>query len=107
MGHMNFKGSLGCSKHEMEEYKILRALMRAHSELTTVDLRRADLGLFRNLLSNVPRNKTLEGRGPQENLVNIQGSPLPSSGVMLHNKENSGRNARRPVWMNKELVEKL
>lgn len=26
---------------------------------------------------------------------------------MLHNKEKSGRNARRPVWMNKELVDKF
>lgn len=26
---------------------------------------------------------------------------------MLHNKEKSGRNARRLVWINKKLVEKL
>lgn len=46
MRHMKFKGSLGCSNHEMEDYKILRALMRPHNKITAVDLRRADLGLF-------------------------------------------------------------
>lgn len=55
MGHVKFKGS--CSNHEMDEYKILRAVMRAH---------RADLGLFRILLGRVPWNKALEGRRAQE-----------------------------------------
>lgn len=66
MGHMKFKGSLGCSNHEMEECKILRELMGPHNKVTTVDLRRADLGLFRNLLGRVPWNKALEGRRVQE-----------------------------------------
>lgn len=52
--------------HEMKKYQTLGALMRTHSKLTTVDLRIADLGLFRNLLGRVLWNKTLEGRGAQE-----------------------------------------
>lgn len=66
MGHVKFKGSLACSNHEMEKYKTLRALMRAHSKLTTVGLRRADWGLFTNLLGRMPWTKALEGRGAPE-----------------------------------------
>jgi len=42
---MKLKGSLGCSEHEMVEFKILRATRSVHSRLTTLDFRRADFGL--------------------------------------------------------------
>ena len=50
VGNVKLKGSLGCSDHEMVEFKILRAARRAHSKLATLDFRRADFGLFRDLL---------------------------------------------------------
>ncbi|GAB0183107.1 hypothetical protein GRJ2_000776000 [Grus japonensis] len=66
VGNMKLKGSLGCSDHEMVEFRILRAARRAHSKLTTLDFRRADFGLFRDLLGRVPWDKALEGRGAQD-----------------------------------------
>ncbi|GAB0205350.1 hypothetical protein GRJ2_003000600 [Grus japonensis] len=53
VGDVKLKGSLGCSDQEMVEFKILRAVRRAHSKLTTLDCRRADFGLFRGLLGGV------------------------------------------------------
>ncbi|GAB0179072.1 hypothetical protein GRJ2_000372500 [Grus japonensis] len=66
VGNVKLKGSLGCNDHEMVEFKILRAVRRAHSKLTALDFRRADFGLFRDLLGSVPWDKALEGRGAQE-----------------------------------------
>ncbi|GAB0189075.1 hypothetical protein GRJ2_001372800 [Grus japonensis] len=66
LGNVKLKGSLGCSDHETVEFKICRAARRAHSKLTTLDLRRADFGLFRDFLGRVPWDKALEGRGAQE-----------------------------------------
>ena len=63
---MKVKGSLGCSDHEMVEFKILRAARRVHSKLATLDFRRADFGLLRDLLGRIPWYKALEGRGAQE-----------------------------------------
>jgi len=63
VGNVRLKGSLGCSGHEMVEFKILRATRRVRSKLTTLDFRRADFGLFRNLLSRVLWDKALKGRG--------------------------------------------
>ncbi|MCQ4179366.1 hypothetical protein FK518_27770, partial [Klebsiella pneumoniae] len=65
VGNVELKGSLGCSDHEMVEFKILRAVRRACSKLSTLDFRRADFGLFRDLLGKVPWDKALEGRGAQ------------------------------------------
>ena len=51
---VELKGGLGCSDCEMVEFEILGAARRAHSKLITLDWRRADFGLFRDLLSRVP-----------------------------------------------------
>ena len=50
----------------MVGFKILRAVRKVHSKLTTLDFRRADFGLFRGLLGRVRWDKALEGRRAQE-----------------------------------------
>ena len=66
VGNVKLKGSLGCSDHEMVEFKILRTARRAHSKLATLDFRRADFGLFRNLLGRVPWDTALREEGPKK-----------------------------------------
>ncbi|GAB0177917.1 hypothetical protein GRJ2_000257000 [Grus japonensis] len=72
VGNVKLKGSLGCSNHEMVEFKILRAARRTHSKLTTLDFRRADFSLFRDLLGRVRWDKALEGRGAQESCLVVK-----------------------------------
>ena len=60
VGAVKLKGSLACGDHEMAEFKILRVARRVQSELTTLDFRRADFGLFRDLLGGVPWDNALE-----------------------------------------------
>ncbi|GAB0190834.1 hypothetical protein GRJ2_001548700 [Grus japonensis] len=69
VGNVKLKGSLGCSDHDVVEFKILRAARRAHSKLATLDFRRADFGLFRDLLGRLPWDKALEGREAQESCI--------------------------------------
>jgi len=64
--NMKLKGSLGFSDHEVVEFEILRAMRRARSEFTTLDFRRADFGLSRDLRSRVAWDKALEGRGDKK-----------------------------------------
>ena len=53
VNNVKLKGSLGCSDHRMVEFKILRESKRMHSKLATLDFRRADFDLFRELFSRV------------------------------------------------------
>lgn len=69
---------LSCSDHEIVEFRILRGERKVKSKLTTVDLRTADFGHFKDLLGRVIWDKALEARGALK-LVDIQGSPPPSS----------------------------
>lgn len=45
---------LGWSNHEMVEFRIMRGERKAKSRITTHSFRRADLGLFRDLLGKIP-----------------------------------------------------
>ncbi|GAB0183467.1 hypothetical protein GRJ2_000812000 [Grus japonensis] len=76
VGDVKLKGSLGCSDLKMVELRILRAARRACSKLTTLDFRRADFGLFRDLLGRVPWDKALEGRGAQDSWLIFKGHLL-------------------------------
>ena len=50
----------------MVEFNILRASKRVCSKVATLDFRRADFELFRELLGRVTWEKALEGRGVQD-----------------------------------------
>lgn len=57
MRSVKLESSLGCSDHEMVEFKILRAARKARSKLTTLDFRRTDFSLFKDLLGRIPWDK--------------------------------------------------
>jgi len=66
VGNVKLKGSLGCSDHEMVEFKILWAARREHCKLAVLGFRIADSGLFKDLPGGVSWDKALEVRGAQE-----------------------------------------
>ncbi|KFV04577.1 hypothetical protein N340_07601, partial [Tauraco erythrolophus] len=73
----------------------------------TLDFRRADFGLFRNLLSRVQWDEVLEGREAQESWLIFKDHLLQAQEWCIPTKRKSGRNTRRPAWMNKELLDQL
>ena len=93
VSNVKLKGSLGCSGHEMVEFKILRVSKRAHTKLATSGFRRTDFELFRELLVRMTWEKMGERpggkRGPIK-LVSIQG-PSPPSPEAVHPERKEGR----------------
>ena len=89
------------------EFKTLRVARRAHSKLAALDFRRADFGLFRDLLGRVPWDTALEGRGAQESWLIFKDHLLQAQERCIPTKRKSGKNCRRPAWTNKELAAKL
>jgi len=59
-------GRLGCSDHEMVEFRILHGGSRAINRIKTLDLSRAEFALFKELLGGIPWARALEGRGVHE-----------------------------------------
>ncbi|KFV13114.1 hypothetical protein N340_13029, partial [Tauraco erythrolophus] len=73
----------------------------------TLDFRRADFGLFRDLLGRVQWDQALKGRGAQESWLIFKDHLLQAQKLCIPTKRKSGRNTRRPAWMNKELLDQL
>ncbi|KFP96141.1 hypothetical protein N329_05204, partial [Haliaeetus albicilla] len=73
----------------------------------TLDFRRADFGLFRDLLGRILWDKRLEGRGAQESWLIFKDHLLQAQERCIPTKRKSGKNARRPAWINKVLLVKL
>ena len=63
--------------------------------------------LSRDLLGRVPWDKALEGRGAQESWLIFKDHLLQAQERCIPTKRKSGKNTRRPAWMNKELLDKL
>ncbi|KFV13637.1 hypothetical protein N340_12895, partial [Tauraco erythrolophus] len=73
----------------------------------TLGFRKADFGLFRGLLARVQWDEALEGRGAQESWLIFKDHLLQAQERCIPTKRKSGRNTRRPAWMNKELLDQL
>ncbi|KFV02308.1 hypothetical protein N340_11981, partial [Tauraco erythrolophus] len=73
----------------------------------TLDFRKADFGLLKDLLARVQWDEALEGRGAQESWLIFKDHLLQAQERCIPTKRKSGRNTRRPAWMNKELLDQL
>ncbi|KFV20917.1 hypothetical protein N340_02423, partial [Tauraco erythrolophus] len=65
------------------------------------------LGLFRDLLARVQWDEALKGREAQESQLILKDHLLQAQERCIPTKRKSGRNTRRPAWMNKELLDQL
>jgi len=100
-------GRLGCSDHELVEFRILRGGSRAISRIKTLGLRRADFALFKELLGGIPWAKALEGRGLHEcrSLFKCHFLHAEERCNLLRKKSRKG--GRRPAWLNKEFLAEM
>ena len=64
-------GSLGCSDHEMANFRILHGGSRVISRIKTLDIKRDNFGLFKELLGGILWLGALEGRGGARMLVAV------------------------------------
>lgn len=61
--NVKVKGSLDHNDHETVVSKILIGVSKTNSRITTLDFRREDCSVFRDLLGRIMRETALEGRG--------------------------------------------
>jgi len=89
VGEVKVGSRLGCSDHEMVEFRILHGGSRELSRISTLDFRKGNFGLFRGQLGGIPwiRAPEMKGRGwgggcPRE-MFFIQAS-LPPALRLVH-----------------------
>jgi len=88
----------------MVEFRILRGGSRAISRIKTLDLRRANFALFKELLGGIPWARALEGRGVQECWSLFKRHFLHAQEQCILLRKKSSKGGRRPAWLDKELL---
>ena len=101
------EGSLGYSHHEGVEIRISCGRNRTPSRITTLDFRRANFDLFKQLLGEIPWDRVLEGKGAQDSWLAFKGCFFRAQDQSIPAGRKSRKGARRPTCLSRELVEKL
>ena len=96
------RGSLGCSDHEMKEFRILRRQGRQQQHL--LDFKRTDSGLFRDLLGRILWDTALERGGVQESWLIFKHHLLQAQAWSMLISRKLSKGGRR---MNKGLPARL
>jgi len=91
----------------MVEFRILRGGSRAVSRIKTLDFRRDNIGLFKDLLGQIPWVVALEGRGVQESWSLFKHHFLHAQNRCIPLRKKSSKGGRRPAQMSKELLAEL
>ena len=100
-------GSLSCSDHEMVEFRILSGGSRAICRIKILDFRRANFGLFKELLGGIKWVRALQGRGIQERWLLFKDHFFHAQDRCIPQSKKSRKGGRRPAWMSKEILAKL
>ncbi|KGL78095.1 hypothetical protein N309_02912, partial [Tinamus guttatus] len=75
--------------------------------IATLDFKRANFDLFRELLGGIPWARVLEGKEVQESWLLFKHHFLRAQDWCIPIRKKLGKAGRRPAWMGKELLGKL
>ena len=98
---------LGHSNPEIVEFSILGDVRRVTSKTAMLNFQRADFDLFKMVVTGVPLDLLLKGRGVQEAWTLLKMEILKTQEQVVPECRKASRRGRRPVWMNWELFLRL
>jgi len=101
------ESSLGCIDHETVKCRISCGRNRVPSRIATVDFSKANFGPFKHLLGEIPWEKVLEGKRAQDSRLVFKDCFLRAQEQTIQTGRKSGKRARRPEWLNRELLDKF
>lgn len=100
VGDVMVEGSLGSGDCEIIEFKILRELRKTKSKIATLNFRRTDFGLFRNLARFRGR---LPWRIERPRRVGWYLLKAQEESILIH--RNLSKRDSKPAWISKMKVE--
>lgn len=100
------EGSLGCSDHEMVEFSISCGRNRIPSRITTLNFRKANFGLFKQLLAEIRWERVL-GKGAHDSWLAFKDCFFQGQDQSIPTGRKSRKAARRSARSNRELLGKL
>jgi len=86
------------------KFRILRGGSRAISRIKSLDFRRANFRLFKEILGGIPCVRDLEGRSGHESWSLFKHHFLHAQDWCIPVCKKCRKGGRRPAWMSKDLL---
>ena len=100
-------GSQGCSDDALVEFTVLRDMGQVNCKVKTLNFRRANFQLFKELMDGTPRETALRGKGAEQSWQLFKDIFLRVQEVLIPTCNKSGSEGRRQTWLTKDLLVKL
>jgi len=107
VGDVKIGGSLGCSDHALVELTLLREMGITKSTVRTVNFRRANFQLFKEIVRRTPWEMVLRDRGTEQSWQVFKGVFHRAQELLIPRCKKSGRTGKRPAWLRQETLVKL
>ncbi|XP_053914607.1 hyccin isoform X2 [Cuculus canorus] len=103
VGDLTVGGRLGLSDHEMIGFSVLGGIKKGVSKTVTLNFQRADFGLFRRLISKVPWETVLQGKGAHEGWALLKNEILAAQEQAIPVFRKRSRRGEKPAWWSREI----
>lgn len=107
VGHVMAGSSLGWRDHETVAFNILRRRRKAIYRIASLNFRRANSDLFKDLPGGIPWAGALENKEAHERRLSLKFYFFWAQDWYIPKSKKLGKSDKRLVWMSKELVDKL
>jgi len=97
IGDMKTGGSLGCSDHALVEFTVLRDVGKVRSIVRTLNFRKANFQLFKELVSSTHWETVLRDRGTEQSLQIFKDTLHRTQELSVPRCKNSGKEGKRPA----------
>jgi len=107
IGDVKTGGSLGCSDHSLVELTVLRDMGKVRSIVRTLNFRKANFQLFKELVSRMPWEMVLRDRGAAQSWQIFKDAFHRVQELSVPRCKKSGKEGKRPAWLSRDLLVKL
>ena len=107
IGDVKIGGSLGCSDHALVEFAVLRDMGQAKSKVRTLNFRKANFQLFKELVNRTPWETALRDKGAEQSWQIFKDTFHRAQELLIPRCKKSGKEGKRPAWLSQDLLVKL
>ncbi|KAK4831467.1 hypothetical protein QYF61_017715 [Mycteria americana] len=100
-------GSLGCSNHALVEFAVLRDVGQAKSKVRTLNFRKANFQLSKELVNRTPWKTALRDKGAEQSRQIFKDAFHKAQELSIPRYKKSGKEGKRQARMSQDLLVKL
>ncbi|KAK4827894.1 hypothetical protein QYF61_022317 [Mycteria americana] len=107
IGDIKTGGSLGCSDHALVEFAVLRDMGQAESKARTLNFRKANFQLFKELVNRTPWETALRDKGAEQSWQIFKDAFHRAQELLIPRCKKSGKEGKGLAWLSQDLLVKL